>query len=51
MHELGLFLGYKCMICKHNIKWKKYSKWIEKHFNKYHRGEKIYLKKIYKNGK
>ncbi len=44
------FIGYKCDLCKGSKApiWKRYSKWIDKHFQKYHAKEQIKLKRLYK---
>ena len=38
-------MKYRCELCKGRY-FKKYSKWIEKHYTKYHPGEKLKLKRI-----
>ena len=44
------FIGYKCGICKGSKSkyYKKFNIWIYKHFEKYHKGEKINLIRRYK---
>lgn len=50
MTLLGNFIGYKCGICKSSKcpYWKKYTRWIDRHFKKYHPNDQIKLIKRYK---